>query len=95
MTSRLRNTVQYLPFNTPSLTGTGLEPTAAFESDFFTNFSLVNPVLTINNGYRGDDKRRAFNMGGTATFILTDNLIFRSKSGFDITYGDLSTFNGL
>ena len=84
-----------MPFNAPSLTGAGLEPVAAFESDFFTNSSLVNPVLVINNGYRGDDKRRAFNMGGTAAFILTDNLIFRSKGCSNITYGDLSTFNGL
>ena len=93
VTSRLRNKARYLPFNTPSLTRTGLNPTTTFEPDFFTDLNLVDPVLTINNRYRSDDTRHTSNMNSTVAFILTDNLIFRSKSGFDITYDDLSTFN--
>jgi TonB-linked SusC/RagA family outer membrane protein len=91
-TSRLRNTVQYIPFNLP--TTAGADPTANFDPDFFANSSLVNPVLAINNEYRAD-KRRTFNMGATASFNILPSLVFRSTGGFDITYLDLSTFNGL
>lgn len=92
VTSRLRNTVQYIPFNLP--TGAGADPTANFDPDFFTNSTLINPVLVINNEYRAD-KRRTFNMGATAAFNILPTLVFRSTGGFDITYADLSTFNGL
>ena len=92
VTSRLRNTVQYIPFNLPTTAGT--DPTANFDPDFFANSSLVNPVLAINNEYRAD-KRRTFNMGATASFNILPSLVFRSTGGFDLTYLDLSTFNGL
>ncbi|GAB3729845.1 TonB-dependent receptor [Hymenobacter agri] len=92
VTSRLRNAVQYIPFNLPN--AAGADPTANFDPDFFTNSSLVNPVLAINNEYRAD-KRRTFNLGGTAAFNITKTLIFRSTAGVDFTYGDLNTFNGL
>ncbi|WP_230471232.1 SusC/RagA family TonB-linked outer membrane protein [Hymenobacter jejuensis] len=95
VTSRLRNAVQYLPFVLPSLNGAaGADPTANFDPDFFTNSSLVNPVLAINNEYRAD-KRRTFNLGGTAAFNITPSLVFTSTGGFDLTYNDLGTFNGL
>ncbi len=92
VTSRLRNTVQYVPFNLPN--PAGADPTANFDPDFFNNSSLINPVLAINNEYRAD-KRRTFNLGGTVAFNITKSLIFRSTGGIDFTYGDLSTFNGL
>jgi TonB-linked SusC/RagA family outer membrane protein len=91
-TSRLRNSVQYIPFNLP--TGAGADPTANFDPDFFNNSTLINPVLVANNEYRSD-KRRTFNMGGTASFNILPTLVFRSTGGFDLTYADLSTFNGL
>jgi TonB-linked SusC/RagA family outer membrane protein len=93
VTSRLRNTVQYIPFNLPTSVA-GVDPTANFDPDFFANSSLVNPVLAINNEYRSD-KRRTFNMGATASFNILPSLVFRSTGGFDLTYSDLSTFNGL
>ncbi|TVT39430.1 TonB-dependent receptor [Hymenobacter setariae] len=93
VTSRLRNTVQYIPFNLPTSVA-GVDPTANFDPDFFANSSLVNPVLAINNEYRSD-KRRTFNMGATASFNILPSLVFRSTGGFDITYSDLGTFNGL
>jgi TonB-linked SusC/RagA family outer membrane protein len=92
VTSRLRNTVQYIPFNLPTVAGG--DPTANFDPDFFNNSSLVNPVLANNNEYRAD-KRRTFNMGATASFNILPTLVFRSTGGFDLTYADLSTFNGL
>jgi TonB-linked SusC/RagA family outer membrane protein len=91
VTSRLRNTVQYQPFVSPFATG---DPTASFDPDFFTYSSLVNPVLANNNEYRAD-KRRTFNMSATASFNILPTLVFRSTAGFDLTYADLSTFNGL
>ncbi|MCC3154818.1 TonB-dependent receptor [Hymenobacter sp. BT770] len=95
VTSRLRNTVQYQPFITPALNGSaGIDPTTTFDPDFFANSTLINPVLANNNEYRAD-KRRTFNMGGTAAFDIAKNLTFRSTGGFDITYADLGTFNGL
>jgi TonB-linked SusC/RagA family outer membrane protein len=95
VTSRLRNTVQYLPFVLPSLNGAaGADPTANFDPDFFANSSLINPVLAVNNEYRAD-KRRTFNMGATAAFNITKELVFRSTGGVDFTYGDIGTFNGL
>jgi TonB-linked SusC/RagA family outer membrane protein len=90
-TSRLRNSVQYIPFNLP--TGAGADPTVNFDPDFFNNSTLINPVLVSNNEYRSD-KRRTFNMGATASFNILPTLVFRSTGGFDITYADLSTFNG-
>ena len=93
VTSRLRNAVQYIPFNLPS-SAAGVDPTTNFDPDFFANSSLVNPVLAINNEYRSD-KRRTFNMGATAAFNILPSLVFRSTGGFDLTYADLSTFNGL
>jgi TonB-linked SusC/RagA family outer membrane protein len=93
VTSRLRNAVQYIPFNLPTSVA-GVDPTANFDPDFFNNSSLVNPVLAINNEYRSD-ARRTFNMGATASFNILPSLVFRSTGGFDITYTNLSTFNGL
>jgi TonB-linked SusC/RagA family outer membrane protein len=93
VTSRLRNTVQYIPFNLPTSVA-GVDPTANFDPDFFANSSLVNPVLAINNEYRAD-KRRTFNMGATASFNILPSLVFRSTGGFDLTYTELNTFNGL
>jgi TonB-linked SusC/RagA family outer membrane protein len=92
VTSRLRNTVQYLPFNLPTVAGG--DPTTNFDPDFFNNSSLVNPVLANNNEYRSD-KRRTFNMGATVAYNFTPTLVFRSTGGFDLTYADLNTFNGL
>jgi len=34
-------------------------------------------------------------MGATASFNILPSLVFRSTGGFDLTYSDLSTFNGL
>ena len=92
VTSRLRNAVQYVPFNLPN--SAGADPTANFDPEFFTNSSLINPVLAVNNEYR-NDRRRTFNLGGTVAFNITNSLIFRSTGGVDFTYGDLGTFNGL
>ncbi|MGI4969603.1 MAG: SusC/RagA family TonB-linked outer membrane protein, partial [Janthinobacterium lividum] len=92
VTSRLRNAVQYQPFNSPGLNGA--DPTTTFDPDFFNYSSLVNPILANNNEYRAD-KRRTFNMSATGAFNITPSLILRSTGGFDITYSDLGTFNGL
>ena len=92
VTSRLRNTVQYMPLSVPNASGTVLDPNT-FDDEFFTNSSLVSPVIAIDNEYRRD-KRRTFNVGGTAALQLIKNLTLRSTAGFDITNFDLSTFNG-
>jgi TonB-linked SusC/RagA family outer membrane protein len=91
VTSRLRNTVQYQPFN--DLSGTGAIDPNAFDAEFFANSSLVNPILTINNEYRSD-KRRTINIGANLSYNFTKDLIFNSVGGFDITTTNLSTFNG-
>ena len=92
VTSRLRNTVQYMPLSVPNASGTLLDPNT-FDDDFFTNSSLVSPVIAIDNEYRRD-KRRTFNVGATVGLELLKNLTLRSTAGFDITNFDLSTFNG-
>jgi TonB-linked SusC/RagA family outer membrane protein len=91
-TSRLRNAVQYQPLNVPRASGAVLDPNT-FDDDFFTNSSLVNPILTIANESRRD-KRQTFNVGANAAFEITKGLTFRSTAGFDITNTNLSTFNG-
>ena len=91
VTSRLRNAVQYTPFNLPNLSG---DPTANFDPDFFNNSSLINPVLANNNEYR-EDKRRTLNMSVTGSYNITPQLVFRTVGGFDFTYANLNTFNGL
>ncbi|MET4105339.1 TonB-dependent receptor [Hymenobacter sp. UYP22] len=92
VTSRLRNTVQYMPLMVPNATGQVLDPNT-FDDEFFTNSSLVNPVLTIDNEYRRD-KRRTFNIGANASLELTKGLMLSSIAGFDITNSELGTFNG-
>ncbi|SNC66328.1 TonB-linked outer membrane protein, SusC/RagA family [Hymenobacter gelipurpurascens] len=92
VTSRLRNTVQYQPLSVPRASGAIIDP-GTFDDDFFTTSSLVNPLITIDSEYRRD-KRRTFNVGGNAALELTKGLFFRSTAGFDITSGDLGTFNG-
>lgn len=91
VTSRLRNTVLYQPFN--DLNGTGALDPNAFDEDFFNNSSLINPILTINNEYRSD-KRRTINIGANVGYNFTKDLVFASVAGFDITNTNLSTFNG-
>ena len=91
VTSRLRNAVQYTPFNLPNQTG---DPTANFDPDFFNNSSLINPVLAISNEYRAD-KRRTINMSVTGSYNILPTLVFRTVGGFDFTYANLNTFNGL
>jgi len=92
VTSRLRNTVQYMPLSVPNSSGVVVDPNT-FDDDFFTNSSLVNPLITIDSEYRRD-KRRTFNIGGNVGLELAKGLTFRSTAGIDITNFDLSTFNG-
>lgn len=92
-TSRLRNTVQYVPLIVPATShSTALDPNA-FDSDFFTNSSLVNPLVAINNEYRSD-KRRTINLAANAALNITKDLVLRSVAGVDITDFNTSTFNG-
>ncbi|MBC6610110.1 TonB-dependent receptor [Hymenobacter sp. BT507] len=91
-TSRLRNTVQYQPFQNIRPDGTVVD-VSTFDPDFFETSSLVNPILTIDNEYR-NDQRRTINIGANASFEIVKNLTFRSTAGFDITNFNLSTFNG-
>ncbi|RSK43772.1 SusC/RagA family TonB-linked outer membrane protein [Hymenobacter rigui] len=92
VTSRLRNTLQYMPLMVPNSSGQVLDPNT-FDDEFFTNSSLVNPVLTIDNEYRRD-KRRTFNVGANAALTLAKGLTLSSTAGFDITNSELGTFNG-
>ncbi|MCA8829678.1 SusC/RagA family TonB-linked outer membrane protein [Hymenobacter pini] len=92
VTSRLRNTIQYMPLMVPNASGQVLDPNT-FDDEFFTNSSLVNPVLTIDNEYRRD-KRRTFNVGANAALTLAKGLTLSSTAGFDITNSELGTFNG-
>lgn len=90
--SRLRNTLAYFPLNlNPNAT---VGPDENPDDDFFTNSgSLSNPVLTIKNEFR-QEKRRLFNVSGSATFNIVKNLSIRSTVGFDNTNQRLETFNG-
>jgi TonB-linked SusC/RagA family outer membrane protein len=91
-TSRLRNSVQYQPLNVPKASGAVLDPNT-FDDEFFTNSSLVNPILTIANESRRD-KRQTFNVGASLGFTIMEGLTFRSTAGFDISNTSLNTFNG-
>jgi TonB-linked SusC/RagA family outer membrane protein len=91
-TSRLRNAVQYQPLLVPN--ASGLVPDAtAFDADFADNSGLVNPIVTIDNEYR-NERRRTINIGANASFEIAKGLTFRSTAGFDITNGNIGTFNG-
>ncbi|MDO7874470.1 TonB-dependent receptor [Hymenobacter sp. ASUV-10] len=89
-TSRLRNTVQYQPLSVPI---DGAFDPNAFDDDFFSNSSLINPVLVIGDEYKAD-KRRTLNLSGNASYNIAKNLTFRSTLGFDLTNTSLETFNG-
>jgi TonB-linked SusC/RagA family outer membrane protein len=91
-TSRLRNAVQYQPLLVPNASGLVPDITA-FDADFADNSSLVNPIVTIDNEYR-NDRRRTINIGANASFEIRKGLTFRSTAGFDITNGNIGTFNG-
>ncbi|WP_210517095.1 SusC/RagA family TonB-linked outer membrane protein [Hymenobacter terricola] len=89
-TTRLRNSVEYLPLavNLP-----GAFDTNAFDESFYTNSSLVNPILAIQSDIR-HDKQRTLNLAGNASFNFTKDLAFRSTVGFDIGSSTLESFSG-
>ncbi len=91
-TSRLRNTVQYLPLLVPRANGAVPDPTV-FDPDFADNSNLVNPLVTIDNEYR-NERRRTINIGANASFEIAKGLTIRSTAGFDNTDINLGTFNG-
>jgi TonB-linked SusC/RagA family outer membrane protein len=92
-TTRLRNTVVYLPFQ--SILPGSVDPTTLnVDDDFFAaSGSLSNPVLTIQNETR-TEKRRLFNLSGNVSYNFTKDLMFRSTLGFDNTNGRVESFNG-
>ena len=92
-TSRLRNTIQYVPLLVPATSHSTVSDPNAFDSDFFTNSSLVNPLVAINNEYRSD-KRRTINIAANGALNITKDLVLRTVGGFDITDFNTSTFNG-
>jgi TonB-linked SusC/RagA family outer membrane protein len=91
-TSRLRNAVQYQPLLVPNASGLVPDVTA-FDADFADNSSLVNPLVTIDNEYR-NERRRTINIGANASYEIIKGLTLRSTAGFDITDGNIGTFNG-
>jgi len=89
-TTRLRNSVEYLPLAV-SLPG-AFDPNS-FDESFYTNSSLVNPVLALESDIR-HDKQRTLNLAGNASYAITKDLTLRSTVGFDIGSSRLETFYG-
>ena len=92
--TRLRNALVYQPIATANQLNSGL-PLEDFPDDEFFEASnqLSNPVLTIDNEVR-EDKRRVFNLSGSASYSFTKSLSFRSTLGFDNTNRRVDSFYG-
>ncbi|WP_400192992.1 SusC/RagA family TonB-linked outer membrane protein [Hymenobacter sp. B81] len=90
VTSRLRNAVQFQPLTVPF---PGAFDPNVFDEEFYTNSSLVNPVLAIDSEYRRD-RRRTLNLAGNASFSFRKNLVLRSTAGVDLNDQRVETFNG-
>ena len=86
-TNRLRNAIQYRPFDLPTA------PTAdEFDETYYQRSSgIINPVILTEAEYR-----RAFqkgiNVSGYFSYNLLKNLMFRSTAGFDNTFSRQDQF---
>ncbi|GAB3831414.1 SusC/RagA family TonB-linked outer membrane protein [Hymenobacter jeollabukensis] len=89
-TSRLRNTIQYRPFEA----NIGNSSQEDFAEDLASNGPrLVNPLTLIDAEYRRN-MRRVLNLNGTAAYTLLKNLTFRTTVGVETTGTENNAFNG-
>ncbi|GAA4381474.1 TonB-dependent receptor [Hymenobacter koreensis] len=92
--TRLRNAIVYQPLETASQSTAGINLDENPDDDFFNaSGNLSNPVLTVNNEYRRD-RRRVFNLSGSASYNFTKELALRTTVGFDNTNRRVDTFYG-
>ncbi len=80
-TNRLRNTIQYRPFEIPTVPS----PDDFDEAYYLASANISNPVLLTQAEYR-KGFTKGINLSGYLSYNLFKNLVFRSTGGFDNTY---------
>lgn len=79
-TNRLRNTIQYRPFETNTVISAD-----QFDEDYYQRSSgIINPVLLTMAEYR-NATTKGVNLSGYFSYVLAKNLTFKSTAGFDNT----------
>lgn len=90
-TSRLRNVIEYRPFN---FTGGVVQDQEVFdESQATSGARLGNPVTLIEQEYRRSTQK-VLNVNGSVSYNILKNLAFRSTVGVETTNGYVNAFNG-
>ena len=80
-TNRLRNTIQYRPFEIPTVPS----PDDFDEAYYLASSNISNPVILTHAEYR-KGYTKGLNLSGYLSYNLLKNLVFRSTGGFDNTY---------
>lgn len=80
-TNRLRNTIQYRPFEIPTVPSEDQFD----ESYYLASANIVNPVILTSAEYK-KAFRKGVNLSGNFSYLLFKNLTFKSTLGFDNTY---------
>lgn len=79
-TNRLRNPIQYRPFEINTVISAD-----QFDEDYYQRSSgIINPVLLTLSEYR-QATQKAVNLSGYFSYVLAKNLTFKSTAGFDNT----------
>jgi TonB-dependent starch-binding outer membrane protein SusC len=81
-TNRLRHSIQYRPFEIPTLVGAAIDQ---FDEDYYIRAAgITNPVIMTQAEYRRNYMSGS-NLSGYFSYKLLPNLIFKSTFGYDHT----------
>ena len=86
-TNRLRHSIQYRPFDLPTVPGI-----EEFDENYYQRSAgITNPVIITNAEYR-KAFQKSINVSGYFSYNLLKNLTFRSTAGFDNSYARQDQF---
>jgi TonB-linked SusC/RagA family outer membrane protein len=90
--SRLRNTVQYRPFQPAYGSGASIDIGQLDDAYFTLNGGVLDPIQVSTAEYRRNPTRTT-NLNGYFSFNILKNLVFRSTVGFDNQTSAQNAFN--
>ncbi|HKH62491.1 MAG TPA: TonB-dependent receptor [Flavitalea sp.] len=86
-TNRLRHSIQYRPFDIPTVTDVD-----EFDEDYYIrSANIVNPVILTSAEYK-NSATKGINLSGYFSYAILKNLTFKSTAGFDNTSTRMDQF---
>ncbi|HET9278338.1 MAG TPA: SusC/RagA family TonB-linked outer membrane protein, partial [Flavitalea sp.] len=86
-TNRLRHSIQYRPFDIPTVTDVD-----DFDEDYYIrSANIVNPVILTSAEYK-NSATKGLNLSGYFSYAILKNLTFKSTAGFDNTSTRIDQF---